>query len=126
MKLVRYREHLAAHGDFQQLTDVDCAIDGILKALGIRRGTYIADPETGCNVIEYVFKASDEITRMYLEEEVRSAVSQVPNTTLEGMSLQVSPDKKTAIIRLDVSVHGVKKTVSFLVSEEYISLLDTE
>jgi len=126
MRLVRYREHLAAHGDFQQLTDVDCAIDGILKALGIRKGTYIADPEIGSNVIEYVFKVSDEITRMYLEEEVRNAVSQVPNTVLESMDLEVSPDKKTAVIRLNVSVHGVKRTVSFLVSEEYISLLDTE
>jgi len=124
MRLVRYTENLAAHADFQQLSDTDCIIDAILKVLSIRRGTYIADPEVGSNILDYIFKSSDEITRMYLEEEVRNAIRQVPNATLESMSLKFSPDKKSAIIQVDVATHGVKKTISFLATKEYISLLD--
>jgi len=127
MKIVRLVEKLDGTGDLQKVYDADTIIDTIIKLMNIKKGTYIANPELGTNILDYVFDLSDKHTLNLLVDEVKTVIQQLPGVYAENVDVSITKDKKNVLFKIDLILQkGLRKTITLVTQGEYIYMIGLE
>jgi len=127
MRVVRLVEHLDSNGDLKKVYDADVVIDSIIKLLNIRKGSYIANPELGSNILDYIFDLTDKHTINLLVDEVRNTIEQLPNVVVDRIDTKLTNDRKNVIFTISlILAQGLRRTITLVTEGEYIYMIGSE
>lgn len=125
--LVRITEDLVSTYDFRKISEFDVLVDAIVKAIYIKKGTYICDPEVGSLIRQYVFELADQVSLDLIKNEVEQIVRQIPQLRLHNISvLRDAKDPKSVIIEILVQYQELKREVSIRVGEKAVGVIKHE
>ena len=125
LKSKRIINKIADYGDFQEIYNLDIAIDAVTNLFGVKKRTYVMDPEYGIELVEYVYDKLDNISLEEIHDMLKEALSKyVPAVKLEKVQ-GYRGDRHTLIFDIHLKYRGNKFTIHMAVDGEVINILDT-
>lgn len=112
--------YIAASGDLKRLEGVNVIIKGIGNLLLTPRGTYIADPEYGCDLYKYVFEPTDDITKQDIYMELERSIKRYINEGNISYNVIFYRNKKGFVVNLFISYEGEKKEITVSIDESLL------
>ncbi len=111
-------------GDFRRLENVDVLIKSIINLLLTARGTYIFDPDFGCDLYKYVYEPTDEITQQDIYMEIERAISRYETRGDISYDVLFFKNKKGFRVNVSVGYKGKRKTVSINIDETLLTTIE--
>jgi phage baseplate assembly protein W len=112
---------LGSQGDFNEISDINVLIRSIGNLLLTSRGTYIGDPEYGCNLYKYIYEPADNITMQDIYMELERSIKRYETRGDISYNVIFFSNKKGFIVNLYISYYGEKKKISVKIDESLLS-----
>lgn len=109
--------YIDKNGDIRRLDNVDVLIKSIVNLLLTAKGTYLFDPEYGCNIYKYMFEPADELVKQDIFVELEGALRRYEDRGDISYDVTFFSNKKGFIIDISVAYRGEKKTVGITIDE---------
>lgn len=110
-------------GDFRSLRNIDVLIRSIINLLLTAKGTYLFDPEYGCNLYKYVWEPADQITQEDIYMELEQSLRRYEDRGDISYDVLFLANRKGFIVNLSIQYRGTKKKVSITIDESILKTL---
>lgn len=112
------------NGDLKTLDGVDVIVRSIINLLLTIRGTYLFDPEYGCDLYKYVFEQSDSITEQDIYMELARAIRRYEDRANITYDVIFFSNKKGYRVNLNIEYENKSKRVSLNIDETLLTTMD--
>lgn len=117
--------YLNKQGDFAEIKNVDVMLRSIMNLLMTIKGTYIFDPEFGCNIVKYIFEPADEITRESILQDVAANLARYEDRGDNTYNIKfLSGNLKGFVLNISVSYQDEKKEISIRIDESLLKSME--
>lgn len=112
-KIYDYIPTITPYGDFKRITDIDVIVNSYSVILQTPSRTYDHDPTFGCDLTRFIFEPADEITRMQIDDVLRSQLFALESRAkLKTFNITYYNNGKGFLLDIVVSYNNTQKQIS--------------
>ncbi len=112
--------YLSPSGDMKEIKNINVIIKSIGNLLLTARGTYIMDPEYGCDLYKYIFEPADKITMQDIYMEIERSIKKYEFRGNISYNVIFYNNRRGFVVNLFISYAGEKKKINVSIDESLL------